>query len=80
MKTYVVEDTLCDYTCGAIVVKAKNVDEAIKLILNSKDAKDYNFCKNENYNPPNIIKNKKCLKDKIRELKDNEVLGIWGGE
>ena len=78
MKTYVVEETLCDYTCGAIVVKAENVDEAIKLIL--KEFNDYNLY-NDGYNdPPNINKNKKYLKSKIRELKDNEVLCIWGGE
>lgn len=32
MKTFVVENVLCDYTCGLIVVKAKNIECAKDLL------------------------------------------------
>ena len=34
MKTFVAEGVLCDYTCGMVVVKATNKEEAINLIKN----------------------------------------------
>lgn len=61
MKTFVAEDVLCDYTCGLIVVKAKNKKEAVKLIY-QKDS----------FLIEDIVK-------KLRELKENEVVFVYGG-
>lgn len=73
MKTFVAEDVLTDYTPGLIVVKAKNKKEAIELVLKEvcfdpicdEDGIDYD--------------NKLCLSNKLRELKDNEVVYVVGG-
>ena len=69
MKTFVVKDVLGDYTPGLIVVKAKNKKEALKLIdqqIPFHDFTDDCWCAD-------------CLTDKIRELKDNEVVYVHGG-
>ena len=69
MKTFVVEDVLRDYTPGLIVVKAKNKKEALKLINEKLSFHDFtNDCFHAD-----------CLEDKIRELKDNEVVYVHGG-
>ena len=68
MKTFVVEDVLRDYTSGLIVVKAKNKKEALKLIDQQIPYHDFtDDC------------GAGCLADKIRELKDNEVVYVYGG-
>ncbi len=64
MKTFVIEDTLYDYTSGLIVVKAKNLKEAIELIN-----KDNRLSYTSDY--LNI--------GNIRELKDNEIVYVIGG-
>lgn len=33
---FVLKDVLCDYSCGCIVVAAKNKEEAIKIIRDKK--------------------------------------------
>lgn len=76
MKTYVAEDVLTSWTSGLIVVKAENIDEAIKLILKEFDYDD--LCCGESGEDDN--KNKECLKKKMRELKDNELVYIYGGD
>ena len=64
MKTYVVEDAFCDYTCGMIVVKAKSKEEALNTIFNALDKMEVYFRCGE----------KDKIKENIRELKDNEVV------
>lgn len=71
MKTYVVENILCDYTCGLIVVKAKNKEDAIEMIINEIHDPVF-YCEHE-------IDNRKCLREKIRELNDNEIVYVKGG-
>ena len=66
MKTFVVEDVLRDYTPGLIVVKARNRKEALKLIASDQQLLYHDFTDD-------------CLADKIRELKDNEVVYVYGG-
>jgi hypothetical protein len=61
MKTFVVENILCDYSCGLIVVKAKDVESA-KNLLRDKFNDTY-----EN------------ITNGIRELKDNEIVYVYGG-
>ena len=69
MKTFVIEDVLRDYTPGLIVVKAKNKKEALKLINKELSFHDFSYdCCHD-----------ACLADKIRELKDNEVVYVYGG-
>ena len=60
MNTYYVEDVLCDYTCGMIVVKTENKEKALELI-------------NE------AIAYGKISINQIEELKDNEVVMVYGG-
>ena len=69
MKTFVVEDVLRDYTPGLIVVKAKNKEEALKLI--NKELSFHDFIDD--------CGSADCLADKIRELNDNEVVYVYGG-
>lgn len=83
MKTFVAEYVLWDYTPGLIVVKAKDKEEAIKLIM--KELNYLNFCEDfisdkgcEEYVSNND--NKGCLRCKLRELKDNEVVYVYGGK
>ncbi len=61
MKTFVVENILCDYSCGLIVVKAKDVESA-KNLLRDKFNDTYEDITNG-----------------IRELKDNEIVYVYGG-
>ena len=71
MKTFVVEDVLRDYTPGLIVVKARNKEEALKLIKADQQLSFHDF--NDDCFSAD------CLADKIRELKDNEVVYAYGG-
>lgn len=82
MKTFVAEDVLRDYTPGLIVVKAKNKEEAIKIIM--KELSTYDFvddcygdktCRENALNEGNVG----CLRCKLRELKDNELAYVYGG-
>lgn len=36
MKVFVLYNVLCDYTCGCIIVSAKNKKEAIKIIKDKR--------------------------------------------
>jgi hypothetical protein len=73
MKTFVVEDVLRDYTPGLIVVKAKNKKEALKLIASDQQLSYHDFT--DDCGSSDSL----CLADKIRELKDNEVVYVYGG-
>ena len=82
MKTFVVEDVLRDYTPGLIVVKAEDKEEAIKIIMKEFSSHDFvddcfgykncsEYALNEN--------NEGCIRCKLRELKDNELVYVYGG-
>ena len=43
MNTYYVKDVLCDYTCGMIVIKTTDKEEALKKIV-----EDFGKCININ--------------------------------
>jgi len=82
MKTFVVEYVLWDYTPGLIVVKAKDKEEAIKLIMKELNYHDfYEDCISDKECGEYFSDNdsKGCLKCKLRELKDNEVVYVYGG-
>lgn len=74
MKTFVAENVLEDYSSGLIVVKAQSRKKAVEIIKNTfknhgfiVDCGDVEDCKSEY-----------CLKHRLRELKDNEILSVWG--
>ncbi len=78
MKTFVAEDVLVSWHSGLIVVKAENKAEAIKFIkkelascdfIDSCDMEDGEKCYNEY-----------CLMHRLRELRDNEVVYVYGGD
>ena len=73
MKTFVVEDVLRDYTPGLIVVRAKSKKEALKLIAADQQLSHHDFT--DDCGSSDSL----CLADKIRELKDNEVVYAYGG-
>lgn len=76
MKTYVAEEVLTSWTDGLIVVKAENKQKAMEIIKNELEYEDFfddcgykEDCKNEH-----------CLKHRLRELKDNEIVYVHGGD
>ncbi len=90
MRTFIVEDVLWGFNGGTIIVKAENEDEAIRLI---KEQYKYDFndfykdCGKYYYEfPPPCYEHfeKKdaegCLRCKMRELDENEVIFDWGGD
>ncbi|WP_298339975.1 hypothetical protein [Ferrimicrobium sp.] len=82
MKTFVAEDVLRDYTPGLIVVKAEDKEEAIKIIM--KELSTYLFIDDcvgdKNCREYGVIEgNIDCLRCKLRELKDNELVYVYGG-
>ena len=82
MKTFVMENVLTDYTSGLIVVKAEDKEKAIKIIMKEFPTHDFvddclgdkncsEYALNDN--------NEGCLRCKLRELKDNELVYVYGG-
>ena len=76
MKTYVAEEVLTSWTDGLIVVKAENKQKAMEIIKNELKYEDFfdecgyeEDCKSERY-----------LKHRLRELKDNELVYVHGGD
>lgn len=41
MKVYILKNVLCDYTCGCIVVAAKNKKEAAEIIMEKRGGQIY---------------------------------------
>jgi hypothetical protein len=64
MKTFVAEGVLTDFTDGLVVVKAANMEEAVKLINDVNSGLTY-------YEDEVI--------SALRELKDNEIVFVRGG-
>lgn len=65
MKTFVAENVLTDCTDGLVVIKAKNLASAIDLI--KKDNSTVGL-----YHADEII-------EKLRELKGDEIVYVYGG-
>ncbi len=89
MKTYVAEGVLCNWSCGMIVVKAENKDDAVRLVMETvrKESGEYTASTlYENCFEEECLKykeqkdNEGCLKCKLRELGDNEVVYMEGGD
>ena len=87
MKTFIAENVLCDWNCGMIVVKAENKNEAVKLVMEElkKELGEYRAsilyedCYEDEYSEYRKNKdNEGCLKCKLRELQDNEVIYMEG--
>lgn len=77
MKTYVAEEVLTSWTDGLIVVKAENKKKAMEIIKDEfTDLIDFfDDCGYEE-----DCKNEHCLKHRLRELKDNELVYVYGGD
>ena len=76
MKTFVMEDVLTAYTSGLVVVKAKNKEKAMEMI--KKEFLPFiDFFDNCGYEED--CKSSRCLKHRLRELKDNELVYVYGG-
>ena len=74
MRTYVIEHVLTDYTDGLIVIKAKNKSEAVRMILD--EFPHYCFAADgNNWEESNF----EYLQKNIRELKNNEIVHVYGG-
>ena len=74
MKTFVAEDVLENYGSGLIVVKAKNGKKAIEIIKNELNM--YEFI--DDCGKSDNCYNQHCLRHRLRELKNNEILYIEG--
>ena len=76
MKTYVAEEVLTSWTDGLIVVRAENKQKAMEIIKN--ELKYENFFDDCGYEED--CKNERCLKHRLRELRDNELVYVHGGD
>ena len=66
MPTYYIENVLCDYSCGLIVVNALNKKTAIELI--AKTLNDYSYYSD-------LIKDL----EELKILEKNKVVYVYGG-
>lgn len=76
MKTFVATKVLVSWGSGMIVLKAQSRKKAVERILNEFSVHDFfvdcgfkEDCHNEY-----------CLKHRLRELKDDELLYVWGSD
>ena len=68
MKVFVLFGVLCDWTCGCIIVSAKNKEEAIKIILEKTEGElSGDMVSVEN------------IKEKIIEVTEGFYEEVWGG-
>jgi hypothetical protein len=67
MKTFVAENVLCNYTAGLIVIKAETIEDAI---IKCHKLKYYNY-------PNSSLVTE--ISENIRELKDDELVYVYGG-
>ena len=65
MKTYVAQEVLCDYTCGIVIVRAENIEEAKRKVSNF-GGREWSDCTIEE------------VKSKLHEMTD-AVIAVWGG-
>ncbi|MHA2266096.1 MAG: hypothetical protein ACXAEN_27190 [Candidatus Thorarchaeota archaeon] len=65
MKAFVLRDVLCDYTCGCIIVQAKNKKEAADKIR-EKRGNLYGMSRDE-------------IEEYIEEIDKGYYLEVWGG-
>ena len=74
MKTFVAEDVLFNCDSGLIVVKARNKKKAVEIIKNKLN--NYEFI--DDCGKSDNCCNQYCLRHRVRELKNNEILYIEG--
>ena len=79
MKTFVMEDVLTAYTSGLVVVKAKNKEKALKIILKEFSVDDFIYACVGDEKCSGEHNNLDCIRCKLRELKDNELVYVYGG-
>jgi hypothetical protein len=68
MKVFILRNILCDYSCGVIIVAARNKEEAIKII---KDKRPYGL-RGHSVNWANI-------EDHIEEIGKGYYSELFGG-
>ena len=76
MKTFVAENVLRNYGDGMIVVKTTSRKKAIEII--KKEFPDHGFY----YRNCKITRciSEYCLKHRLREMEDDEIVFIWGSD
>ena len=76
MKTFIAENVLEGYSSGLIVVKAQSRKKAIEIIKKEFDGHDFiDDCRDTE-----DCRSEYCLKHRVRELRDNEILSVWGSD
>jgi hypothetical protein len=75
MKTFVAENVLQSYRDGMIVVKTTSRKRAIEIIRNQFPYHGfYSDCGNTQ------CSSEYCLKHRLREMEDDEIVFIWGSD
>ena len=76
MKTFVATGVLQSYTSGMIVVKAQSRKKAIEIIKEEFDNHGFIVdCGNDQN-----CSSEYCLRHRLRELENNEILYVWGSD
>jgi len=70
MKVFVLKDVLCDYSCGCIIVAAKNKEEAIKIIRDKRSISGDLGGRSVDWSN---------IEDYIEEVKKGYYSEMWGG-
>ena len=76
MKTFVATGVLQIYTSGMIVVKAQSRKKAIEIIKKEFSYRDFI----DDCGETEDCRSEYCLKHRVRELRDNEILSVWGSD
>ena len=75
MKTFVAENVLQNYGDGMIVVKTTSRKKAIEIIKDQFHSHDFIIdCGNTQ------CVSEYCLKHRLREMEDDEIVFIWGSD
>lgn len=75
MKTFVAENVLQSYRDGMIVVKTTSRKRAIEIIKEQFHSHDFIIdCGNTQ------CVSEYCLKHRLREMEDDEIVFIWGSD
>ena len=75
MKTFVADNVFTSFADGIIVVKAPSKGKAIEMIKNKFNG--YGFY--EDCNSEKDCSDEMCLKHRVREMNDNELVYVYGG-
>ena len=77
MRTFVAEKVLENWGTGLIVVKTQSRKRAVEMIKNQFP--NHGFILNCGHIKEDCD-SEYCLKHRLRELKDNELLYVWGSD